>query len=131
MKTQSFTICPLQTNNIYHSKLLKISLFSGPTFGDSGRSEFMLKKHSTLQKARLSIELTQYWEWAEYNTLNFAQFFPNDDQFILQDPRSDMCWPWRSFEKLYISEIWIFCFENFDRFFKLLQICKLHFDNDR
>ena len=49
-----------QTNNIYHSKLLKISLFSGPTFGDSGRSEFMLKKHSTLQKARLSIELTQY-----------------------------------------------------------------------
>ena len=73
-----------QTNNIYHSKLLKISLFSGPTFGDSGRSEFMLKKHSTLQKARLSIELTQYWEWAEYNTLNFAQFFPNDDQFILR-----------------------------------------------
>ena len=42
------------------------------------------KKHSTLQKARLSIELTQYWEWAEYNTLNFAQFFPNDDQFILR-----------------------------------------------
>ena len=74
----------LQTNNIYHSKLLKISLFSGPSFGHSGRSEFMLKKHSTLQKARLSIELTQYWEWAEYNTLNFAQFFPNDDQFILR-----------------------------------------------
>ena len=81
---KNFFGCLEQTNNIYHSKLLKISLFSGPTFGDSGRSEFMLKKHSTLQKARLSIELTQYWEWAEYNTLNFAQFFPNDDQFILR-----------------------------------------------
>ena len=41
-----------QTNNIYHSKLLKISLFSGPSFGHSGRSEFMLKKTLNLTKSK-------------------------------------------------------------------------------
>ena len=88
-KTHTELISLYQTNNIHHWKLLKISLFSGPSLGDFGRSDMTIgihakKNHSTLQKVRLSWKLTQYWEWAEYNTLNFAQFFPNDDQFILR-----------------------------------------------
>ena len=61
-----------QTNNIYHSKLHKISLFSGPILGLFRQIGIYVKeKHSTLHKTVSSVKVGSI---AEYFTLNSTQF---------------------------------------------------------
>ena len=70
-----------QTNNIYHSKLLKISLFSGPSFGDSGRSEFMLKKTLNLTKSKTldRVDSILRVRFELYSVFSDFLRFPNDE----------------------------------------------------